>query len=61
MVQKEDPPNDEQNNNLGFKPRKCPPQNDDLALVKNDLLNMVKNIKFRNTNDNFQDQLRKDI
>ncbi len=58
---KEDPPNDDQNNNFGFKSRKCPPQNDDLALFENDLLNMVKNIQFRNTNDNFQDQLRKDI
>ena len=58
---KEDTPNDDRNNKFGFKSRKCPPQNEDLAPFETDLLNMIKHIQFKNTHDNFQDQLRKDI
>ena len=58
---KDDQPNNNHNENFGFKSRKCPPQNEDLAPFENDLLNMIKHIQFKNTQDDFQDQLRKDI
>ena len=41
--------NDEQNNQdhkYGFKSRKCPPQIEDMEKFEDDLLEMVKNIKF---------------
>ena len=42
------------NNNFGFKSRKCPPQNSELDKFEGDLLGMVHNIKFRNVNNKFQ-------
>ena len=56
--------NDEQNNQdhkYGFKSRKCPPQIEDMEKFEDDLLEMVKNIKFRKVHDEFQDSLREDI
>ena len=56
--------NDEQNNQdhkYGFKSRKCPPQIEDMEKFEDDLLEMVKNIKFRKVHDKFQDSLREDI
>jgi len=58
---KKDQQNDDSNNKFGFKSRKCPPQNEDLDKFEEDLLEMVKNIKFRETYDEFQNQLNKDI
>ena len=49
------------NNNFGFKSRKCPPQNSELDKFEADLLNMVHNIKFRNVNNKFQNKLNEDI
>ena len=49
------------NNNFGFKSRKCPPQNEDLNDFEADVYNMIKNIEFRNVRDDFQDQLQEDI
>ena len=34
------------NDNFGFKSRKCPPQNSELDKFEVDLLDMVHNIKF---------------
>ena len=49
------------NNNFGFKSRKCPPQNSELDKFEADLLDMVHNIKFRNVNNKFQNKLNEDI
>ena len=49
------------NNNSGFKSRKCPPQNSELDKFEADLLDMVHNIKFRNVNNKFQNKLNEDI
>ena len=49
------------NNNFGFKSRKCPPQNSELDKFEADLLGMVHNIKFRNVNNKFQNKLSEDI
>ena len=56
--------NDEQNNQdhkYGFRSRKCPPQIEVMEKFEDDLLEMVKNIKFRKVHDEFQDSLREDI
>ena len=49
------------NDNFGFKSRKCPPQNSDLDKFEADFLDMVHNIKFRNVNNKFQNKLNEDI
>ena len=49
------------NDNFGFKSRKCPPQNSELDRFEADLLDMVHNIKFRNVNNKFQNKLNEDI
>ena len=49
------------NDNFGFKSRKCPPQNSELDEFEADLLDMVHNIKFRNVNNKFQNKLNEDI
>ena len=49
------------NDNFGFKSRKCPPQNSDLDKFEADLLDMVHNIKFRNVNNKFHKKLNEDI
>ena len=46
---------------FGFKSRKCPPQNDEMDKFEADLMDMVKNIKFRNATDNFLTSLKDDI
>ena len=48
-------------NNYGFKSRKCPPQNEEMDKFQTDLLEMVRNIEFRNVKDKFQDKLNEDI
>ena len=40
------------NDNFGFKSRKCPPKNSELGKFEADLLDMVHNIKFRKVNKN---------
>ena len=52
---------EEPSNKFGFKSRKCPPQNQDMEKFEDNLLGMIKNIKFRIVNDEFQRTLRKDI
>ena len=49
------------NDNFGFKSRKCPPQNSELYKFEADLLDMVHNIKFRKVNKKFQNKLNEDI
>ena len=49
------------NDNFGFKSRKCPPQNSELDKFEADLLDMVENTKFRNANNKFQNKLNEDI
>ena len=54
--------NDARNNdNFGFKSRKCPPQNSELDNFEADLLDMVHNIKFRNVYNKFQNKLNEGI
>ena len=43
---------------FGFKSRKCPPQNDEMDKFEADLMDIVKNIKFRNATDNFLRSLK---
>ena len=47
------------NDNFGFKSKKCPPQNSELDKFEADLLDMVHNIKFRNVNNKSQPHTRK--
>ena len=49
------------NDNFGFKSRKCPPQNSELNKFEVDLLDVVHNIKFRKVNNKFQNKLNEDI
>lgn len=60
-----DSDNDDSNsaidNNFGFKSRKCPPQNEELNNFEADVYDMIKNIEFRQVQDDFQDQLQHDI
>lgn len=48
------------NNKFGFKSRKCPPQNEEMIKFEADLLHMVKNVQFRNVNEQFQNKLNED-
>ena len=52
---------EEQDNKYGFKTRKCPPQNESLNSFEADMLEMIRNITYNNTRDEFQQQLKKDI
>ena len=46
---------------FGFKSKKCPPQNRDLDKIEDDVLSMIKNVKFRSVNnDNFMNTLKED-
>ena len=47
--------------NYGFKTRKCPKQCIELDNFEKDLLDTVKNIKFRKITDTFQAQLKNDV
>ena len=51
----------DENNKYGFKSRKCPPQIEDMEKFEDELLDMVRNIKFRRVRDDFQDKLKDDI
>ena len=44
-----------------FKSRKCPPQHKDLMQFENDLLELIKSLKFKKVKNKFLDQLHKDI
>ena len=52
---------DDANQGLFLKSRKCPPSDPDLADFENDLLKMVENIKFVRCDDPFQKKIREDI
>ena len=45
----------------GLKTLNCPPQMKDLIPFENDMFKIVKSLKFRNTRNQFQRQLRRDI
>ena len=47
--------------NYIFKSRKCPPQHEDLIQFENDLLELIKSVKFNKVKNKFLDQLQKDI
>ena len=47
--------------NYGLKTLKCPPRIKDMDMFENDLLDLVKKIKFRQTKSKFQDELKNDI
>ena len=47
--------------NYIFKSRKCPPQHQDLMQFENDLLELIKSVKFKKVKQKFLDQLHKDI
>ena len=54
--------NSENNSNkYGFKSRNCPPQNNDMEKLEDDVLLMIKNIEFRRVNNDFQSKLKDDI
>ena len=43
------------------KNRKCPLQHKDLTQFENDLLELIKSIKFKKVKNKFSDQLHEDI
>ena len=45
----------------GFQSLRCPPAVEELSKFENDLLLMIKNIKFRKINNCFQDRFSNDI
>ena len=47
--------------NYGFKTRICSPYVEELTDFENDMIYMVRNIKFRNANNSFQTKLSSDI
>ena len=49
---------DTKKENYGFKSRKCPQQCSELENFEKDLLEIVKNIKFRTIKNNFQGKLK---
>ena len=49
-----------ENETYGFKTRKCPPQCEEMENLKKDLMNIVRNIKFKENTDEFQRKLKKD-
>ena len=51
----------QQQDNFGFKSRKCPPQVEELEPFENDLLRMVESVEFKRTTDSFQRRLEDDI
>lgn len=52
---------DRTDNKFGFRSKTCPPQHNDLSKFEADLLNMAKNVRFKKSQDQFQQQLKKDI
>ena len=49
------------NETYGFKTRKCPKPVAEMAPFENELMDMIKNLEFRNVNSNFQRQLYNDL
>ena len=47
--------------NYGLKTANCPDQVKDLIPFEKDLIKLAKNIKFRRTTSNFQNQMKDDI
>ena len=47
--------------NYIFKSRKCPPKHKNLMQFENDLLELIKSLKFKKVKNKFLDQLHKDI
>ena len=47
--------------NYIFKNRKCAPQHKDLMQFENDLLKLIKSVKFKKVKNKFLDELQKDI
>ena len=47
--------------NYIFKSRKYPPQHEDLIQFENDLLELIKSVKFNTVKNKFSDQLHKVI
>lgn len=47
--------------NYNFRSERCPPQHDSLIPFENDLYEMMRSIKFRNTLNKFQSQLSRDV
>ena len=45
----------------GLKSNKCSPQLKELILFEDDLINLVKNFKFRKVRNDFQKQLHEDL
>ena len=45
----------------GFKSRNCPPIVEEVANFEHDLMMMIKNIQFKNINNDFQTKLRNNI
>ena len=45
----------------GFKSRNCPPIVEEVANFEHDVMMMIKNIQFKNINNDFQTKLRNDI
>ena len=52
------PPNEE---NFGFKSRKCPPQIEELKPFEDDMLKLIENLRFKKVTNHFQSNLKKDI
>ena len=52
---------DDDNGNFGFKSRKCPPQIKELIPFEDDMLQMIDNLRFGKTSNQFQDKLKADI
>ena len=46
---------------FGFKTRTCPPQVKEMIPFENDLFDMIKRVKFREVNKDFQKQLNEDL
>ena len=51
----------EEKETYGFKSRNCPPVVDELVDFENDMMKMIKDIKFKKIDNPFQNQLKKDI
>ena len=45
----------------GFKSKKCPPVVNELSKFEEDLMKIIKNIEFRNVNNEFQKKMKEDM
>ena len=48
-------------NNFGFKTKSTPPQCAELEKFEEDLLNLARNLQFKNTSNQFQKELKSDV